>query len=447
MTLMKVYRVGAASGIVVMLFFTFRLWEFSYFWIDDFNNLFWVQQENYQSMLLHLFNPLSDYFRPVGMFCYWALLQIFGLNAAAYHWFAWSLHTVNVMFVYLILHRLTRSRAGAIVGAALFGFQAVFHEIYWSFGTIFDLTAGLFFFAGILLWMHCESAVKRVLLGAVILIFAVKGKEMAITLPLIWFLYDWIVRRNSIRTAAFTVALPTAIAIVLTIQKMSTLGGTAANHPYYMDFSTLTFGRGYGWYLNKLFDTDLRWQKWVIGSFVLSLGLIARHLRRAIFCFAYVFAALLPVVFMVNHRFEFYWYIPLLGVCGMVGLITASVTEYLESRFPERALVSVGLVGFLILCLINYQAQKTLSSEARRHQLSLADEYRSFITGLRALPAPATNETIYYSSVPRFFDPDVLLSATQVAFRRTDIRAKLVDGFPADAKYRVTFSNQSVTLR
>jgi hypothetical protein len=48
-------------------------WRFSYFSLDDFNNLFWVQRISGWSMLWHVVDPFSDFFRPLGMSVYWIL--------------------------------------------------------------------------------------------------------------------------------------------------------------------------------------------------------------------------------------------------------------------------------------------------------------------------------------------------------------------------------------
>src|SRR6266581_623601 len=169
-----------------LLFNTYRLYKGAYFWLDDFNNLYWVQQYSFERMIGYLLNPVSSSFRPAGMMCYWLLLRFFDLNPAAYHCLAWSLHTANTAFVYFILKRLTESRAGAAVGAMLFASQAVFAEIYWDFGTIFELVAAFFSFVGILLWTSQRRGWLHGLVASLILLLAVKGKEMALTMPLIW---------------------------------------------------------------------------------------------------------------------------------------------------------------------------------------------------------------------------------------------------------------------
>src|SRR5262249_20615477 len=138
--------------ISALLLSTYRLYTTAYFWIDDFNNLYWMQQQSASSMLWDIFNPASRFFRPTGMMFYWVLLNLFGLDAHAYHVVAWALHAANTALVYAILRRVTDSNAGAAVGAMLFACEAVFVDLYWSFGTIFELVCALAMFTGILLW-------------------------------------------------------------------------------------------------------------------------------------------------------------------------------------------------------------------------------------------------------------------------------------------------------
>ena len=193
----KLLRFVPTFGIVALLLFTFRLYRSSYFGLDDFNNLYWVQRTSAFEMLKAIINPASHYFRPMGMLFYWLNLRLFGTNATAYHGLAWLLHSANTVLAYLVLKRITQSHPGALVGGMLFASQAVFTEIYWNFGTIFELISALFFFLGVLLWSSERRSWSRAILGTCVFILAVKGKQMAITLPAIWLCYDLVVQTNS----------------------------------------------------------------------------------------------------------------------------------------------------------------------------------------------------------------------------------------------------------
>src|SRR5436190_6362961 len=162
--------------IALLLIFTFRLYTYAYFWLDDFNNLFWVQQQSFGEALGHLVSPSAQYFRPVGMLVYWIALRAFDRDPLPYHVVMWSLHAVNVALVYAVLKRFTESREGAYVGAMLYAYPAVFTDIFWSFGTIFELTGAALFFTGMLVWQRKERTPFVVVMALGIFFFALKTK-------------------------------------------------------------------------------------------------------------------------------------------------------------------------------------------------------------------------------------------------------------------------------
>jgi len=63
------------SIIALILASTFYAWRFSYFWLDDFNNLYWTERISGWQILWFNLNPLSNFFRPFGMLFYWIFLE------------------------------------------------------------------------------------------------------------------------------------------------------------------------------------------------------------------------------------------------------------------------------------------------------------------------------------------------------------------------------------
>jgi hypothetical protein len=226
-------------------------------------------------MIGHIFNPISAYFRPFGMLCYWVLLRCFDLSAAPYHWLAWSLHTTNTALVYLILKRLTKARSGAAVGAMLFASQAVFAEIYWDFGTISELLAAFFSFAGLLLWMSERRDWTQVALASVLLFLAMKSKEMAVAMPLVWFSYDLLFAKDIDRKGIAQWILPGGLASLYGLAKASMMRGVVRADPYYMSVKGSTLASGFKIYLNMLFRTNFPWQIWCLGFLALRASLPA----------------------------------------------------------------------------------------------------------------------------------------------------------------------------
>ena len=430
--LVSVLCVGA------LLFNTYRLYKGGYFGLDDFNNLYSVQQESFADMIGYILNPVSLYFRPTGMMCYWLVFRFFDLNPAAYHCLTWSLHAANTALMYFLLKRFTQSRPGAAVGAMLFASQAVFAAIYWDCGTIFELVAAFFSFLGIFLWTSERRGWLRVLFASLALLLAIEGKEMALTMPIIWLSYDLLLRKNMVRRMAAHWILPSTLALLYGL-KATAMRGVPTSDPYYMSITGSTLASGFGIYFNMLFGTSFRWQIWCIGFVVLLLVFACLRNRLALFFQSYVIIAFLPVIFLINHRSEFYWYLPFLGVSGLAAMLAKTVAVPIETRSPHWLVECGASVVFILLCWGTFLVHEEANRPQRSWERALTGEYRAFVTGLRALPAPPPGETIFFDSQPSLFDEDLLLAATQVALGRTDVHAKLVAEFPPEARYRLRF--------
>jgi hypothetical protein len=430
----------------VLLHKTFRLYNGSYFSLDDFNNLYWMQRATFPQMLGQLLNPSPAYFRPAGWMCYWVLLRLFDLNSASYHWLAWSFHSANTVLVYFILKRLTQSRVGAAVGAMLFASQVVFADLYWNFGTIFELLTVFFCFIGICLWTTERRNWWQVVLASLALLLAMKAKEMAITMPFVWLSYDLLLRRNLERRIAAHWLLPIGLGLWYTVSKALASHAliTMPGQPYYMSINGSALVAGFSTYLNMLFRTNLPWQIWLIGLGVLFLLCLLLRSRLALFFQLYVFITFLPVIFMINHRFAFFWYLPFLGVCGLTAILAKNVAKMIETRNRPWLARTAAYSVFALLCWFTFLAHKHAINPARSAMRNGATEYRAFILGLRSLPPPAKGETIFFDSHPAYFNEGLLLSATQVAFGRTDLRVKLVSEFPLDARYCLRFHDSNL---
>jgi hypothetical protein len=430
-----------AVSIGLLLLFTFRLYTFSYFWLDDFSSFYWARTQTFTQMLWHVINPTSDFFRPVGMFVYWIAEETFGLNPLAIHCLMWTIHAINTAIVYWILKRLTCSRAGAFVGAMLFASNHVLGDLYWNFGTIFELVGASLFFLGLLLWTTEHQSLRRVVLATVVFLLALKAKEMAITLPVIWLSYDLFVRRPLRWRKLLYLSLPALVAAWYALKKVRQMGGTDPAHPYFMDITGLTLGRGFGGYFGMLLPTDWRWQIWAITFVGALLVLVLRRNTLAAFFLSYVFLTFMPVIFLVNHREDFYWYFPLLGVCGLAALLVKQIEVFAVRFISPPLLKPLSIVVFFLLCFETYVSVQDMTLNRRIWQQGLALQYRTLVAGLQSMPAPPPGETLFFESTPEKIDGSALPYVIRTALTRDDLDARLVDTFPPGAQYRFRFEN------
>jgi hypothetical protein len=366
------------------------------------------------------------------MLAYWLLFKATGFNAWPYHATAWAIHALNVALLYVLLNRIVKSHFAAAAGALLFSFRANFAEIYWSFGTIYELLACLLML--LVLLIHCRERRSFLSVAAVLVltILAIKSKEMAITLPPLLFIYDVTEKRSFDRKTVLEFVLLAAVAVWFTALKTSALGSSSPDHPYYMDLRILTLGRGYGWYLDRLYSIRLRWGAWISIAVIASLWMLYKREKRGLFFLAYVFTTLLPVVFLVNHRFEFYWYIPFIGFAGLAAVVV--------SRLFRKLPASAGLLFFVLLAPMHYWRETRAVSETLAIQRGISAEFETFARQLSELPPPSSGETIYFRYLPKHLTPDALTSMVELVMQRNDLVVKVVEDFPSSCRYCVDFN-------
>ena len=266
-----------------------------------------------------------------------------------------------------------------------------------------------------------------------------KGKEMAIAMPFVWVSYDLLLRRNLTPRFVAHWALPIGLALWYGLVKARVMRGTVPTDPYYLIITGPALATGFRAYFNMLFRTNFPWPICSIGAGILVLLCLLLRSRLALFLQLYIFITFLPVIFLVNHRYAFYWYLPFLGVSGLMAMFAKNITGQIETRNPRWLTLAGAYSVFALLCWGTFLVHKESNRPKRSEIKERANEYRAFITGLRALPSPSPEETIFFDSRPSYFDEPLLLSATQVAFRRTDLRVKLVSEFPSGARYRLRF--------
>jgi hypothetical protein len=427
----------AAISVATPLLFAFRLWSFAYFWIDDFGNIFWVRSQTSMNMIGYIADPFSTFFRPMGMLFYEVLYHAVELNPLPYHVVAWGLHAINTGLLFLVLRRLLRSPFAAAAGAIPFAFRVNFADIYWSFGTIFELLACGLMLIGIYLYISCRPSWKLMAGLTVIYVLAIKSKEMAITLLAIWVLYDCCIRRRIVLTH---LALPLIAAIWFTRLRVQTMRGTNPLDPYYMDLRWSTVMAGFGQYFNWLYGIKLPALLWCV-LLVTALGFaIYRRNGLATFFLSSTIVAFAPVIFLVNHRWPYFWYIPFFGISGLFGLGAKYFSASVSWRVSLPTLVRVHIFALLLWSAVDSGLEYARSSRTRITEAEIAHDFRSFVEGMQSLPQPEPGATLYFRELPPHFNSDVLNSAVQVVLKRPDVHAVVVANFPPEATWRLTFS-------
>ena len=161
-------------------------------------------------------------FRPVVTLSYFIDYSLWHLNPAGFHLTNILLHAVNVVLVYLLVSAVSGSSTASFLTSILFALHPVLTETVNGISYREDILATTFFLGSILLFI--QSAIVRLsahdkvrnpqskihyyflyILALFSYLLALCSKEMAITLPLIVFLLDWLlgdksrIKKNTIK--------------------------------------------------------------------------------------------------------------------------------------------------------------------------------------------------------------------------------------------------------
>lgn len=340
----------------------------AFFYNDDFPLLERVTYEVNFSDILKSFIPQGEILykaRLVGTLYYFICHKLFGFNPKAFHLVSLSIHIINTVLVFLIARKITKNDVVALISGLIFASHfALAWDVMWA-GAIFDLTAGLFFFGTFLLYLYRDN--NRFfnifhICSLISFIFAVRSKEMTITLPAILFLYEitnsfstkreikknlWqlldILKKQSLY---YVIGL---IYILLTFKGSTDL---PKEGPYAFKFDINTFLSGAKYFLNLLllkppFFNNIFFYTVLTVPIIASFVLKNRHL---IFGFFYLWVTLLPVIFCPDRRYEFYLYIPILGFLFFVSNFVNLIANFLSNAVKNyRTIIKVTIVfGFLI---------------------------------------------------------------------------------------------------
>ena len=151
-------------------------------------------------------------YRPAVTFSYFIDYSLWHLNPAGFHLTNILLHAVNVVLVYLLVSAISRSRTTAFLTSTLFALHPILTEAINGISYREDLLATTFFLGSALLFIQSaisnqQSKIRNYLypLSLFSYLLALCSKEVAITLPLIIFLLDWLrgdrsrIKKNTIK--------------------------------------------------------------------------------------------------------------------------------------------------------------------------------------------------------------------------------------------------------
>jgi len=310
-------------------------------------------------------------YRPVVTLSYFIDYLIWHLNPVGYHLTNILLHAVNAILVYFLLYAITKHRILAFLTAILFALHPILTEAVNGISYREDLLTTVFFLGSILLFIQSvivrlsahdkvrnpQSKINDYLypLSLFSYLLALCSKEMAITLPFIIFLLDWVfedmqrVKKNILKyysgfvlisgfylflrfvwfhnpvekqltypNNSFLISLLTMPKVLASYIKLLFFP-TSFNADYIIPHTTTPFATSFIWGI----------------VFLSVIGIITYRFynrsKRLFFFMLWFFITLTPtmnIIPIANIMAERYLYLPSVGFCAILAYITIGIWRY-----------------------------------------------------------------------------------------------------------------------
>jgi hypothetical protein len=198
--------------------------------------------------------PLYLY-RPGGALYYLPLYHFFGLDSLPYRIAQITILVSSIMLVYYLSRRLSSSRSVAFLAVLALCYHPRLFGLAFIGAFIYDVLCGFFYFAALAYYVHTREKELPLrplqLLGFLALyVMALNCKEMAISLPVIVLIYEFLKSPSWPDWKAFlrwvrSYAAPSLIAVLLTVfyiyGKTHGSGSLASLDPYRPKYSFANF--------------------------------------------------------------------------------------------------------------------------------------------------------------------------------------------------------------
>ena len=334
------------------------------------------------------------YRRPVGGCLYLLLYSVFGLNdPLPYYVTGLILFALNAALLFWLLLRLTNSAPLAVLACSIASVHGAIADIWYNFGTVYELLAfGLMLasFHLYLFYLSARSWRRRAHYAAALALYvlAIGGKEMAVTLPALLAAYEWIYGKcrgkGLLPFVGPCIRLLPFVAVALTAAAGRILANPYETSAYVYHFD-VTMLHNLLRYIERLFYQafDLSQAMLLLAlSISLGAGIILRN-RHMVFGWLCFIIALSPVVPLPRVS-GFFLYIPMAGM----GLYLGSFLVDMGSRVwrtvcrivpAARRFARPAVAAGVLLCLVGLSFLHHARIRTARHEfILLGAERRPF---------------------------------------------------------------------
>lgn len=402
-------------------------------------------------------------YRPLGGAIYLGLYRGFGFDPLPFKITALALLVVNLWLAFRVSRRILPSEGVALLAVLLVAYNARLNDLYYNFGTVYELACYTFYYASLLYYLRLRGQDERprprqVLALCGLFVLALDAKEMAVTLPLVLLAYEVCFGarrpppgrplRDALRASAPLLVPCLLLMTVYAAGKYflpDSLTEQGGYRPQLRNYLRTTSN-----YLHQWFDTwpETSGPVTIVGmAGSLALALVARS-RPMVFGCLLFFIALFPVSVLLPKA-GYNLYVPSLGL----GLYAAALADTLLRRATRGRVGADGLPVFLVaLALIwpwHLRGKARWDPNVKEH-IEVNREFFRTYRGLGLIPGRGAKLLLLDDPYPEgLYDPLNLIAlvahdATLVLHRRKNPPA--LPRPESDYDYVLDYRNQSLVL-
>ena len=342
--------------------------------------------------LSQLVKTLLDSYRPVRNASYAIDFFLWGLHPFGFHLTNVLIHAANAVLVYFLIRRITLRAPTAFIAALIFAVHPIQTDSVSYVSGRRDILFTLFYLAAFLAYLRYREArsLKSFALFVVFWVLSLMSKEMAVSLPLVIFIWNfcelwgeesgsWL--KRSLRASTRALANDKWFYILLAV---ATLGFAAyaifvlrasgrasgAGLEYWggsLYATVLTVIRVHTWYFKQLvyptpiaqyfgaFDISTSLLDWrvvvalaVVGAVIIAGGALLKRNKWMSFAIFSYFAVLAPVSQIIPHHellADHYLYLPMMSF----SLLIALVVNYISERGKQSRQIAYGCTAVLVV--------------------------------------------------------------------------------------------------
>jgi len=331
-----------------------------------------------------LFKPHVKLYHPLVNLSYAAEYRFFGADPYFYHADNLILHLLNTLLVFFIFLRLTKNNfIVSFITAFLFACHPMHVEsVAWVSGRK-DTLYAFFFFSSWLIYLkayssHGKKQVLMITASLVLFLCACLSKTMAVTLPAVLILCDWMSGKKfngKIILKYLPYAAAAVIFSLITYFLYYTAGQKSDMSPYYLFVNFIAAHFNVLFYIVKFliplklsaiypyfYDADAFPPKYILYSPALLYGIAVlvlyslRKTKTVFFGFAFFIITVSPVINIlptgISPVADRYTYVPLIGFAYIAASAAAYLYNAVKEKYMKAAVAAVISAILVTMCAV-----------------------------------------------------------------------------------------------